>query len=51
MKIENNILSDTEIKKYLLPKYKNFSINIFEVIDSTNIQAKRLIAEKTFDFL
>lgn len=49
MKIENNILSDTEIKKYLLPKYKSFSIKIFEVIDSTNIQAKRLIAEKTFD--
>ncbi len=45
----NNILSDIEIKNNLLSKYKNFDIKIFKVTDSTNKQAKKLIAENLFD--
>lgn len=46
---DNDVLSDVEIKNSLLPKYKNFDIKIFKTIDSTNKQAKKLIAENVFD--
>ena len=47
--MKNDILSDIEIRNNLLSKYKNFDIRIFEVVDSTNIQAKKIIAKKVFD--
>ncbi len=46
---EIDILSDTEIKNNLLPEYKYFDIKIFKVTDSTNKQAKELIAKNAFE--
>ena len=46
---ENDILSEGEIRNNLFEKYKNFVIKIFKSTDSTNKQAKKLIAENTFE--
>ncbi len=45
---DNDVLSETEIKKNLLPEYKNFNIKIYKTIDSTNNFAKKLIALNDF---
>ncbi len=46
---KNNILSDIEIRNNLSDEYKKFDIKIFKTIDSTNKQAKKLIAENLFN--
>ncbi len=45
---DTNILSEQEIKQNLLDKYKNFDIQIFDVLSSTNDFAKDIVNSNNF---
>lgn len=45
----NDILSESEIKKNLLTDNKKINIQIFKTIDSTNNLAKKIIASNSFE--